>query len=201
MPAPTWTPDRDDVLRELWPKGLVHEAMSALNITKDAARQRACMLGLVSPKTALVRENIQLVREGKRRCSGCNEVRPLADFYFHSRWGRPSGACKFCTVAKPHRSLEAKLRKTTAVSSGAMTLEALLLKWERQGGKCAYSGESMTWGYGDECCVTVDRIDSDLGYTDENTVLCCYRPNMMKHQQTVPDFVSWCQKIAAHCKT
>ena len=36
--------------------------------------------------------------------------------------------------------------------------------------------------------VSIDRINSNLGYTEENTVLCCQAINYMKNDYSLKDF-------------
>ena len=36
--------------------------------------------------------------------------------------------------------------------------------------------------------VSIDRISSNLGYTEENTVLCCQAINYMKNDYSLEDF-------------
>jgi len=42
----------------------------------------------------------------------------------------------------------------------------------------------------------IDRIDSDLNYSDENTVPCCTRCNFLKHTLPTYDFITHCYAIA-----
>lgn len=43
---------------------------------------------------------------------------------------------------------------------------------------------------------TIDRIDSKLGYTTENTQSCCYHCNMMKYTFSHEEFINQCKIIA-----
>jgi hypothetical protein len=73
----------------------------------------------------------------------------------------------------------------------------LLTKWYKQDGKCFYSGFPMGLIGKRDDVVSLDRVDPPQGYTDQNTVLCCYRVNMMKHTASTKDFVIWCKRISA----
>lgn len=44
----------------------------------------------------------------------------------------------------------------------------------------------------------VDRIDSDLGYTRENSVPCCKICNSAKNNMSVNDFKEWVRKVYNH---
>ena len=43
-----------------------------------------------------------------------------------------------------------------------------------------------------------DRLDSNIGYTVENSVPCCTMCNMMKRKYNIDDFINKCKKIAAN---
>lgn len=71
-----------------------------------------------------------------------------------------------------------------------ITVPFLMELFERQGGKCALSGQPMlTNTHRDECpentrCnpnkLSIDRIDSSIGYTEDNVQLLRWRINSMK---------------------
>lgn len=44
----------------------------------------------------------------------------------------------------------------------------------------------------------VDRIDSDLGYTKENSVSCCKVCNSAKNNMPVDEFKSWVKRVYKH---
>ncbi len=41
----------------------------------------------------------------------------------------------------------------------------------------------------------IDRIDSNLGYTEENTVPCCKRCNFAKLTSTIEEFFEWISRV------
>jgi hypothetical protein len=55
---------------------------------------------------------------------------------------------------------------------------------------CTYCGK--------ENCRGIDRIDSNIGYTIENSVPCCFTCNGMKRAMGVEDFKEHIQKIHKH---
>ncbi len=61
---------------------------------------------------------------------------------------------------------------------------------------CAYTGIDLTCKSHQPNTVSLDRIDSTKGYTEDNVVLCCWTANMMKNSSTVSEFVDWCKKVA-----
>lgn len=63
-----------------------------------------------------------------------------------------------------------------------VTLKELMQIWDAQDGCCVLSGIKMTWGMGTyyPTSISIDRINSDIGYTKENVRLICYAINAMK---------------------
>ena len=56
--------------------------------------------------------------------------------------------------------------------------------YHKQDGKCALSGQTMTWLTGQgkvDSNISLDRIDPTVGYEPDNIQLITYRCNIMKH--------------------
>lgn len=54
----------------------------------------------------------------------------------------------------------------------------------------------MTYGGdGEDESVSLDRVDSSLGYTPDNVVLCCNRVNLMKGNMHLSDLARWCDLV------
>ena len=56
--------------------------------------------------------------------------------------------------------------------------------YHKQEGKCALSGQQMTWLTGQgkvDTNISLDRIDPEQGYEPDNIQLITYRCNIMKH--------------------
>jgi len=70
-----------------------------------------------------------------------------------------------------------------------LTVEYIEELLERQGGRCFYTGvefgETLT-----ETAMSIDRIDSQKGYTRDNIVLCCIWVNLMKTNLPIGEFLS-----------
>ena len=47
-------------------------------------------------------------------------------------------------------------------------------------------------------CNGIDRINSDLGYTVDNSTPCCKLCNFAKHTMTEVDFYSWVKRVYEH---
>lgn len=79
-----------------------------------------------------------------------------------------------------------------------LSLDYLVELWDSQEGLCAVSGVPMTHMRGKGKVMTnvsIDRIDSDIGYVRGNIQLVCYVVNIMKHTLTLTELVWWCDQI------
>lgn len=73
--------------------------------------------------------------------------------------------------------------------------------WNTQNGKCALTGIQMTHVRGEGRVPTnmsLDRIDSDGGYTRDNVQLVCLQANMMKQQMDTAGLLWWAKTIVDH---
>ena len=73
----------------------------------------------------------------------------------------------------------------------------------KQEGKCAISGREMTFICGEGRITTnisIDRIDSSVGYLESNIQLVCIQANKMKSELNLEDLVSWAEDIVNHDK-
>lgn len=82
-----------------------------------------------------------------------------------------------------------------------LTIQDLKTIWERQDGKCFYTGVDLKMPVSKSDSVnnrtpSIDRIDSNLGYTLENTNMVLKEVNFMKHTSSHADFIDMCKLIA-----
>lgn len=47
----------------------------------------------------------------------------------------------------------------------------------------------------------IDRIDSEVGYTKENTVPCCKYCNTAKNTMSYNEFIEWIKRVYKHSIT
>lgn len=78
----------------------------------------------------------------------------------------------------------------------ALNVDDIVKYWEEQRGFCAYSGRQMTLAAGDLATVSIERINSTVGYTPENTILVCQAINRMKSDFGFDDFYALCRDVA-----
>ena len=53
--------------------------------------------------------------------------------------------------------------------------------------KCYYTGIELNFIEGHDNQLTIDRVDNDLGYQDDNVVVCSKRINCLKDNLTVQE--------------
>jgi hypothetical protein len=65
---------------------------------------------------------------------------------------------------------------------------------------CYYTGIALTNKRNLPNTLSLDRIDSNKGYTKNNVVFCCAKINIMKSDMDVDEFIDLCKKISAFQK-
>jgi hypothetical protein len=148
-----------------------------------------------------------------KTCFKCKETKPLDLFFKHAQTpdGRHSW-CKTCCSEGNRRSRKkinstiegrAKVFLLNAKKSAlkrnqvfSLTIENIVNCWNEQFGICAYSGRKMMLDAGHLETVSIERIDSSVGYTPENTILVCQAINRMKSDFVFGDFYSLCADVS-----
>ena len=93
--------------------------------------------------------------------------------------------------------------KTKAKEKGwgfNLSKEFLILLYHKQEGLCALSGETLTIS-GDRRVsemMSLDRIDSSLGYTIDNVQWVCVKYNFMKNEHELDTFIELCKRIVEY---
>jgi len=83
-------------------------------------------------------------------------------------------------------------RKGRIVSIDVALLHALL---EKQGGACYWTGVPMLFSQNSPWTISLDRLDSDGGYTHSNVVLCSWWANHAKGRMSGEKFREIIEKI------
>ena len=141
---------------------------------------------------------------GNKRCSVCGTEKQLK----HFDEGRTT--CHSCKHLKSRErasgSLEGFLQmrltslkqrhRTKKFEGTPVSLEYLVALYEQQRGICAISGIPMhiTTDQSD-LSVSVDRIDINQGYVEDNIRLVCTRINLMRSTLNDHDFLWWCRAM------
>jgi hypothetical protein len=150
----------------------------------------------------------------KKYCPKCKETKLISEFYFNKTHDCYLSWCKSCgkrRAVESRRCLRAsenledllKKRLYDLLSSSKqhwknhkklecnLTYADLKNQYTNQCGKCFYTGTHMKikpigGKSRDPLNISLDRIDSDLGYIPDNIVFCCWGINALKGTDT-PD--------------
>lgn len=78
-----------------------------------------------------------------------------------------------------------------------VTIEELGELFEKQGERCAVTGEDIRFGINTKSrrTASIDRIDNSKGYSIDNVRWVHVRVNQMKNDMTDKDLYFWCDKI------
>lgn len=132
------------------------------------------------------------------RCIECNRD------YKTKQWRtkRDSGELKF-RIGEMAASAKARNKLTGKIYG--ITTKFLLEMWEKQEGKCFYTNIEMSprgkqttgtkTGFKNPTSLSLDKINPNMGYTENNIVLCCYWANWAKNTLSVEEFIDLCKKV------
>ena len=148
-----------------------------------------------------------------KTCFKCKTSKPVSLFFKHHLTADGYHSwCKDCCREGNERSRQmlnstiegrARIFLRNAKNSAAkrqqvfaLTVSDIAKCWEQQHGICAYSGRQMTLEAGHLETVSIERIDSTVGYIPENTILVCQAINRMKSDFSLTDFHALCADVA-----
>ena len=148
-----------------------------------------------------------------KTCFKCKETKDVNLFFKHSQ--TPDGLhswCKACCTIgniksrnKANSKIETRARvflrnaKNSAKKRNNefdLTIQDIVDCWNNQYQICAYSGIDMTLEANKLNTVSIERIDSNIGYTKDNTILVCQAINRMKSDFSYDDFYRLCSSVA-----
>ena len=151
-----------------------------------------------------------------KKCTICNEIKPLTDFYYHKTREIYVSRCTKCSSKytleyqrNGYRKTEGWVfyqraydlkRRDKECSMSVKELKVYLNElWTSQNGKCGYTGLDMALtGYhtnNTNYAMTVDRIDADKGYLKGNMILCLAIINKIKQNLTINELIQWVSLI------
>lgn len=81
-----------------------------------------------------------------------------------------------------------------------LSLEFLHKLWEKQQGVCVYSGVPLTFEDNHSHTVSLDRLDSSKGYTEDNVQFVCTIVNYIKQRFDENHFLSFCSLVTQNSK-
>ena len=162
---------------------------------------------------------LRLVDGKKVLCTQCNTFKETNEFY---KSNQPKNThkltylCVDCSKKKIHEYRNTDTGFWVGVwnnlTSGAkkrglevtVTKEDVLALWDKQNGLCAVTGLPMEKvkalkttraRYKNVYRASVDRIDSEKGYTQDNIRMVCAHVNVMKMDLTDEQLKFWCESI------
>ena len=158
----------------------------------------------------------------KRKCITCGETKPLDEFNFASRRNREKNwrrrSCKSCyRKGYSNYNLKKETRLRRFIHDGKrksekkgwhfdLTVEFLQKLFDRQNGKCPLTGYQMDIeGSRDKDkkprSASLDRIDTEKGYTKDNVHFVTLQANYMKNVLSIEQLVKWCKAVIKQCDT
>ena len=157
-----------------------------------------------------------------KRCSKCNIIKHLDEFYFKAGKKRLQAECRTCLnnsrikkyssnpieyidyLTKNLRNNCKKKRRKQSKLQRHEFIEIFKLQVKRFGIYCPYSGIEMTYelglGRAKETNISIDRFDSTRPYERGNVVFCCWFVNRMKFDYTDMEFIGACEHITRNKK-
>lgn len=136
-------------------------------------------------------------------CGACSDWKLLGDFNSNTKsWDGLAGLCRSCASQsnKSRYLMYSKIDTLRKIFDNTkrssiyrniyfnISFEILESIFNKQEGKCFYSGRALEFKPGARDKLTIDRIDSAKGYTSDNIVLCSYIINMMKRSLSIKEF-------------
>lgn len=162
-------------------------------------------------------------KEGQLYCYSCREYLGEGLFNEHAQEKYRNGKCKLCKDCKRARRIE--LNNQTSLEANPILVDRLRTASKRarklnlvfdldenfikqllvkQNYTCALSGLGLTFVMGQgriPTNISIDRIDSQLGYTTDNVQLVCAAMNVMKSDLSMETFVKYCNDVVIFNRT
>lgn len=140
-----------------------------------------------------------------KKCGRCTKFLSLDNFGLSSRsWDMLYNYCKNCRTnysgLNKTNTLE-KIYKNTKKNAGYrniifdLSIDDINELQRIQNNKCFYSGVEMSTEVNLLNKITIDRVNSKIGYIKSNIVLCSYIVNMMKNKLSIDEFIKWINLI------
>lgn len=136
-----------------------------------------------------------------KTCFDCHMTKPIDQFEFIKNSQCYRRICRSCLYTKRRSAdtpTKARLRQYK-YSSQKHNIPTELTENEFISlfqGDCHYCGETAPAKLNG-----IDRINSNLGYTQSNTVSCCWRCNRAKNDTPYDEFIEWISSVHNHLCT
>lgn len=161
--------------------------------------------------------------KGCMKCNTCSQIKPLSEYRKYKNttlrtYDSWCSTCKDCNKIVQIKSVRKRIsridQKITVILNSArqrclknnrefdLTKDFILDLYDKQNGKCYYTNLELL-PYNDHSnhqCISIDRIDSNKGYTKGNVVLCCWIINRIKLNLSVEEFIKYCSLVSNNNK-
>lgn len=146
-------------------------------------------------------------------CFKCKEESSYEFFFKHSQ--TPDGYHSWCKKCCTEGNIKSRNKQNSTIKGRArvfllnakraalkrkqdfsLEIKDIVDCWNEQSQICAYSGRQMTLLAGQLNTVSIERINSSIGYTKDNTILVCQAINRMKSDFEFDDFYNFCRDVA-----
>ncbi len=146
-------------------------------------------------------------------CFKCKQEKSYDFFFKHNQTSDGYHSwCKSCCTegsnksrAKQNSTIQGRAKiflqnaRKSAAKRGqefSLSIDDVVKCWIDQNQICAYSGRKMTLEAGKLNTVSIERINSEIGYTKDNTILVCQAINRMKSDFGFDDFYDLCRDVS-----
>lgn len=161
-----------------------------------------------------------------KTCNKCLEIKPESDFYFNKNHGKLEHVCRSCRskrvkeyqIAHPEKRKKwaSKYYRKHPYKNKIHTLKSKFKEWKHNAKKrniewcisfeqieniplkCFYSGVDLTLQTNQSNSISIERLNSDIGYLPKNVVFCCAEINIMKNDMDRNHFINLCGIISNH---
>lgn len=205
-----WTFEEVTQLPILINQGKIYKEISAIfGRPNSSVYAKVLQLGLISLCPGKIQKSKELKKRGLKKCSRCKQILNIEEF---SR-SDLNGYCTYCRKCDVQKAKERcsksiynrllyKLKSSERTAKRKnmpfnISTEYLLLLWKKQNGKCYYTDREMSIKTDQPNVVSIDRIDSKIGYIEGNICLCCAKINIMKSDLSIEEFKDWCMAVSS----
>lgn len=196
-------------LLKLHKKGLTNRAISKrLGCHHNTVGYNLKKLGLSSNWDK--NQPIKIIDKNRAECSKCGDIRALSEFQYGrkgQKYEYKFSYCNECRKKQIYLNLNKSIERFLAYKFNRIKMRAkkinvkfnldkksLINLYNKQDGKCFYTGYEMKWGVDvgvSRNSLSVDRISPNKGYTKDNIVLCCNFINTVKSDLSLDEIKRW----------
>ena len=137
----------------------------------------------------------------EKKCNRCKNTKTIDNFnkHVHKKDGY-NPECKQC-IHERYTTFEYRFKswRWNAKKRG-IKFELDIEDIENLPMVCFYTGKKLTLKSYRNNTLSLDRLDSSVGYTRDNVVFCCEVINYMKRELSVGEFKMWCKDVINYNK-